>query len=60
MGALGCVIPFVLTIIGAGVGGMWGGSHGGIWGAVAGLVIGIVAMFAVLWGFERARNRMVE
>jgi O-antigen/teichoic acid export membrane protein len=60
MGALGCVIPFVLTIVGAGIGGMWGGSHGGIWGAVAGLMIGIVAMFAAWWGFERARNRMVE
>jgi hypothetical protein len=60
MGALGCLIPFVLTILGAAVGGVWGGSRGGIWGAVAGLVIGIVAMFAAFWGFERARNRMVE
>ena len=55
--ALGCFIPFVLTLIGAAIGAYLGGDRGGLIGMVAGFLIGAAAMAFALWTFERARNR---
>jgi len=57
MVALGCLIPIVLIIAGAGAGGAIGGSHAAMLGAIAGATIGAIAMVAMLWGFERIRDR---
>jgi hypothetical protein len=56
MPALGCLIPFVLLLVGAGAGGAIGGTTYAIWGGVAGLVIGGLAAFLALRVFERARR----
>ena len=55
--AVGCLIPIVLMIAGAVVGGVVSGGHDAVWGGLAGAAIGLVAMLALLWGFERIRNR---
>ncbi len=54
MPALGCLIPFVLLIGGAGIGGAIGGSSYAIWGGVTGFVIGLVGALAGLRLFERS------
>ena len=59
MMAVGCLIPMVLMIGGAVVGGVAGGTHAAILGLVAGGAIGGAAMAALLWGFERIRSRGV-
>jgi hypothetical protein len=58
--AIGCLIPFVLLIVGAATGAMWGGTTYGIWGAAAGFAIGIVGMLLVMRAFERARDGLPE
>lgn len=55
--AIGCLIPIVLMIAGATVGGVVSGGHDAAWGALAGAAIGLAAMIALLWGFERIRGR---
>jgi hypothetical protein len=60
MPALGCLIPFVLLIVGAGIGGAIGGTAYAIWGGVIGLAIGSLAAFLALRTFERARDDMPE
>jgi hypothetical protein len=57
MVALGCLIPIVLIIAGAAAGGAIAGSHAAMLGAIAGAVIGAIAMVAMLWGFDRIRDR---
>ncbi len=56
MPALGCLIPFVLMIAGAGVGGAVGGSRYAIWGGIAGFAIGLLGALVGLRLFERARD----
>jgi hypothetical protein len=60
MPALGCLIPFVLLIVGAGAGGAWGGTTYAIWGGIAGLVIGGVGAALALRTFDRARDDMPQ
>ena len=57
MVAVGCLVPIVLVIAGAALGGVIEGSHAAMLGAIAGAVVGAVAMIAVLWGFDRIRSR---
>lgn len=57
MVAIGCVIPFVLMLLGAGIGAAIAGDRGGLWGLVIGFLIGAAAMALAYWTFERARNR---
>ena len=54
--AIGCIVPFVLMLAGAGIGAAFGGDRGGLIGLVAGFLIGAAAMGIGLWTFERARN----
>lgn len=56
MAAVGCLIPLLLMIGGAAIGGAIGGRTAGVWGGGVGLVVGIAAMLWVLWLFGRARN----
>ena len=60
MPALGCLIPFVLLIVGAGIGGAIGGTSYAIWGGVAGFVVGLIGALAALRLFERARDSLPE
>jgi hypothetical protein len=60
MPALGCLIPFVLLIVGAGIGGVIGGTTYAIWGAAAGFVIGGLGAALALRLFERARDDLPE
>jgi hypothetical protein len=55
--AVGCLLPLVLMIAGAAVGGIVGGSHDTIWGGLAGAIIGTAGMLALVWGFEKIRSR---
>ena len=54
---LGCLIPFVLLLVGAIAGAAVGGSTYAIWGSVAGFVVGGLAAFLALRGYERAVHR---
>jgi hypothetical protein len=60
MPALGCLIPFVLLIVGAGIGGAAGGTTYAVWGAVAGFVIGLLGALVGLRVFEHARDDLPE
>ena len=60
MPALGCLIPFVLLIVGAAVGGVIGGTRPAIWGAAAGFAIGLLGALIALRLFERARDSLSE
>jgi len=60
MPALGCLIPFVLLIVGACIGGAIGGTTYAIWGGVAGFVIGVAGAVAGLRLFERSRDSLPE
>ena len=60
MPALGCLIPFVLMIVGAAVGGAIGGTRPAIWGGAAGFVIGLLGALLALKVFERARDSLSE
>jgi hypothetical protein len=57
--AVGCLIPLVLLVVGAAAGWAFGGQHGSILGAVGGGIVGTVAMIALLWGWDRIRDRGV-
>jgi putative Mn2+ efflux pump MntP len=54
--ALGCLVPVVLTMVGAALGAYFGGAHGGLLGVLAGLVGGVVITLAGLWTLDRARD----
>jgi hypothetical protein len=60
MPAIGCLVPFVLLIVGAGIGGAIGGTAFAIWGGVAGFVIGLLGALLALRIFERARDSIPE
>ena len=57
MVAIGCLLPFVLLLAGAAVGGVLGGTQGGLWGGGAGLAIGLVGALTMVRSFSRARNQ---
>ncbi len=57
MPAVGCLLPIVLMIAGAALGGVVSGGHDTVWGGVAGAAIGLLAMIAMFWVFERIRSR---
>jgi hypothetical protein len=57
MVAVGCIVPFILMLLGAGIGAWTGGDRGGLIGLVAGFLIGAAVMALGFWSFERARNR---
>ena len=57
---IGCLLPFVLMIAGAAIGGVIGGTPDDIWGAVAGAAIGLVAMVVMLRVLERTRGNLPE
>jgi uncharacterized membrane protein YdjX (TVP38/TMEM64 family) len=54
---LGCLIPFMLFLVGAIAGGAIGGTTYGIWGGVAGLAVGGLAAFLVTREYGRERDR---
>jgi hypothetical protein len=54
--ALGCFIPFVTLVIGAGLGSYLGDVRGGYWGAAAGLAAGILFVAAGFALLNRARK----
>jgi hypothetical protein len=60
MPALGCLIPFVQLLVGAGIGGVIGGTSYAVWGGVAGFAIGLVGALAGLRLFERSRDNLPE
>jgi hypothetical protein len=60
MPVIGCMIPFVVLIVGAGIGGAIGGTKFAVWGGVAGFVVGLLGALAALRAFERARNSLPE
>ncbi len=60
MAGLGCLIPFLLLLVGGGVGGAIGGTKDAVWGAGAGFAIGLLAAVVALRVFERARGGLQE
>jgi hypothetical protein len=60
MPAVGCLIPFLLLLVGGGIGGALGGTKDAFWGAGAGFVIGLLAAVVALRLFERARDGLQE
>jgi hypothetical protein len=60
MPALGCLIPFVLLIVGAAAGGAIGGTRAAVWGGAAGFAIGLLGALLALRMFERARDNLPE
>jgi hypothetical protein len=55
--ALGCLIPLVTFVIGAGVGSYLGGTQGGYWGAGIGFGVGLLIAVAALVILDRALAR---
>jgi hypothetical protein len=53
--AVGCLIPFVTLVIGAGVGSYFGAVHGGYWGAGIGFGVGLLIAVAGVIVLDRAR-----
>ena len=60
MAGVGCLIPFLLLLVGGGIGGAMGGTKDAIWGAAAGLLVGLLAAVVALRLFERARDGLQE
>jgi hypothetical protein len=60
MPAIGCLVPFVLLLVGAAIGGVIGGTTFAIWGGIGGFVIGLLGALAALRIFERARDSIPE
>jgi hypothetical protein len=60
MPAIGCMVPFVILIVGAGIGGAIGGTTFAVWGGLAGFAIGLLGALAALRAFERARDNLPE
>jgi hypothetical protein len=54
--AIGCFIPVVTLIIGAGLGSYIGDVRGGYWGAGAGLGVGILIVAAGFMLLDRVRR----
>ena len=60
MPVISCLLPMILTVVGATVGGITGGTTGGLWGAAAGFAGGFVLMLGVIWLFDRAKDKLRE
>ena len=60
MAVIGCLPPFILLIVGAGIGFAIGGTTTGIWGAIAGFVVGLIGTVVLLKAFLRARGGLPE
>jgi hypothetical protein len=60
MPAVGCMIPLILLIAGAGIGGAVVGTAYAVWGGLAGFVLGLVVALAALRAFGRARDSLPE
>jgi hypothetical protein len=60
MPAVGCMIPLIALIVGAGIGGAIAGTAYAVWGGVAGLVLGVLVALAALRTFGRARDSLPE
>ena len=60
MAALGCLLPFLLLLMGAGIGGAIGGTVDAMRGGVAGLLVGLVGALLALRLFRRARDGLPE
>jgi hypothetical protein len=56
MHVLSLLMPFVLLLIGAAIGGVIGGTTYAVWGGVAGLLIGGLGALVVLLAFARAQS----
>ena len=53
----GCLLPFVLLIVGGLVGFVFGGHTGAYLGAASGLFVGVVAMVALIGIIALAKQR---
>jgi hypothetical protein len=53
---VGCLIPAILMILGAGIGALVGNYGGSIYGATAGLVVGGIAMVVLLFVISVAKR----
>jgi hypothetical protein len=60
MPAVGCMIPFIVLIVGAGIGGAIGGTAYAVWGGLAGFVLGVLVALVALRAFGRARDSLPE
>jgi hypothetical protein len=60
MAALGCLLPFLLLLLGGGIGGVLGGTAEAIWGGMAGFAIGLLGGLLALRIFRRARDGLPE
>ena len=60
MAALGCLLPFLLLLLGGGIGGAIGGTLAAIWGGVAGFAIGLLGALLALRIFRGARDDLPE
>jgi hypothetical protein len=56
MHVISLLMPFVLLLIGAAIGGVIGSTTYAVWGGIAGLLIGGVGSLVVLLTFARDRN----
>ena len=54
---LGCLLPFVLLIVGGFIGSVFGGHTGAYLGAASGLFVGVVAMVALIGTIALAKQR---
>jgi hypothetical protein len=54
---VGCLFPFILLLVGGGIGSAIGGSVGAYYGGAIGLVAGTMAMVALLWALAQAKQR---
>ena len=52
--AVGCLIPLVTLVIGAGLGSYFGGINGGYWGSGVGFLVGLLIVVAGLGALTRA------
>ena len=55
--AVGCLVPVLLLAAGAGIGGLVGGTFAAAWGAGIGFILGCAGFLALIWGFERLKDR---
>jgi hypothetical protein len=60
MPAIGCLIPFIVLLVGAGIGGAIGGTVFAVYGGIAGFVIGLIGALVSLRAFGRARDSLPE
>jgi hypothetical protein len=54
---VGCLFPFLLLVIGGGIGGLIGGDVGAYYGGAVGLAAGTVIMVVLIWLLSAAKQR---